>query len=268
MKRITLTTLILAISLSIIGTVFPGMSKAEEPLKYSCSHQAFNAFEREKIELFTQTTGIKVDVFASSSGSATFRLINGYSDVASAARSLYKRYQSYGYMQTPICKDPMAVIAKTACGVENLSLKQLQSIFSGDIKNWKEVGGADLPVLVIVPDKDTAANKNFRRQVMKHNDINFDFMAYDSTMVIEAVKHFPCGAVSFISQGAVTHYPSIKAIRIDGAAPTDAAYPYYQIFYYVTKGKPAGIVKQFIDFAFSDGSAKIIRKNGMLPFSR
>ena len=93
-----------------------------------------------------------------------------------------------------------------------------------------------MPIMVIVPGKETAANKNFRRQVMKHSEINFDFMAYDSTMVIEAVKYFPCGAVSFISRGAAVHHPTIRTIKVDGYAPTDTDYPYYQTFYYVTKG--------------------------------
>ena len=103
---------------------------------------------------------------------------------------------------------------------------------------------------------------------MKRKDIAHDFMAYDSTMVIEAVKFFPCGSVSFISQGAAVHHKELTTLKIDGLSPTDKDYPYYQEFYYVTKGEPTGNVKKFIDFTFSDEGKKIIKKYGMVPISR
>ena len=242
--------------------------KAEEVLKYSCSNQVYAAFEKEKIEAFTQASGIEVDVKTASSGSCTYRLVTGSCDIASSARKLYRRHAVYGYTETAFCKDPIAVLARTECGVKGLSQEELQDIFAGDIKNWKEVGGADLPILVIVPGTKTAAHKNFRRQVMKRKDIAHDFMAYDSTMVIEAVKYFPCGSVSFISQGAAVQHKELTTLEIDGLSPTDKNYPYYQEFYYVTKGEPSGNVKKFIDFTFSEEGKNIIEKYGMVPIPR
>jgi phosphate transport system substrate-binding protein len=241
---------------------------AEGDLKYSCSNQVYAAFSREQIETFTKTSGLNVDVKTASSDSCFNNLGRGFCDIASTARQLHHRHDVYGYKQFPFCKDPIAVIARKECGVDSLTEAQLQDIFAGVINNWKEVGGADLPVMIVVPGDDTAAHKNFRRQVMKHKDIEHDFMAYDSTMVIEAVKHFPCGAVSFISQGAAMHQKELKTIKIEGRTPNAEDYPYYQIFYFITKNEPQGNLKKFIDFAYSAEGEKIIRKNGMLPISR
>jgi phosphate transport system substrate-binding protein len=119
-----------------------------------------------------------------------------------------------------------------------------------------------------VPGEKTAANKNFRRQVMKHKDIESDFVANNSVTVIEAVKYFPCETVSFISQGAALNEEAITTIKINGLSPQDKDYPYYQIFYYVTKGEPAGSVKQFVDFTFSEKGAALIKAHGMLPITR
>jgi phosphate transport system substrate-binding protein len=243
-------------------------ANAEEAIRYSCSNQIYEALEKEKIDIFTKATGIKVDVFKASSGSASYRLTTGNCDIASTARKLYERHEVYGYKEIAFCKDPLAVIAKKECGVDNLTEEQLQDIFAGEITNWKQVGGADLPIMVIAPDKDTAAHKNFRRQVMKHKDIQHEFMAFNSTMVIDAVRHFPCGAISFTSGGATMHYPELKAFKINGTAVNDSKYPYYQVFYYVSKGDPEGNVKKFIDFTFSEEGAKIIKKNGMLPLPK
>jgi len=241
---------------------------AQEVVRYSCSNQVYAAFSKEHIEAFTKATGIEVEVKTASSGSCVYNLGKGFCDIASTARKLYRRHEVYGYKEFPFCKDPIAVIARKECGVDSLTEEQLQDIFGGVITNWKEIGGADLPVMIIVPGKDTAAHKNFRRQVMKRTDIEHDFMAYDSTMVIEAVKYFPCGAVSFISQGAAVHHPELKILNIDGLSPTAEGYPYYQIFYFVTQKEPEGNLKKFIDFAYSEEGAKIIKKNGMVPISR
>ena len=230
--------------------------------------QVYSAFSKEHIKAFTETTGVKVNVKTASSSSCLISLGREFSNIASTSRKLYSRHEIYGYKEFPFCKDPIAVIARKECGVGNLTGEQLQDIFAGVITNWREVGGANLPVMIIVPDKNTAAHKNFRRQVMKHTDIEHDFMTHDSTMVIEAVRHFPCGAVSFISHGAALHHKELKTLKIDGLSPTAKDYPYYQIFYFVTKTEPKGNLKKFIDFAYSEEGAKIIRNNGMVPITR
>jgi len=241
---------------------------AQDVVKYSCSNQVYAAFSKEHIEAFTKATAVKVDVKTASSGSCIYNLGRGFCDIASTARKLHQRHEVYGYKEFPVCKDPIAVIARKECGVDSLSAEELQDIFAGVITNWSEVGGANLPVMIIVPSKDTAAHKNFRRQVMKRKDIEHDFMAYDSTMVIEAVKYFPCGSVSFISQGAAMHHKELKTLKIEGLSPTDENYPYYQIFYLITQKEPEGNLKKFIDFAYSEEGAKIIRNYGMVPISR
>jgi phosphate transport system substrate-binding protein len=269
MKRTFIFALTLIAACFFCGHMIAGsLVHAKEILRYTGSNQVYHAYDKEVIAEFTKATGIEIDVNTASSGAAVYRLMNGYTDIASTARELYRRHEDYGFSQIAFCKDPLAVITKSDCGVENLTESQLQDIFSGEISNWKEVGGADVPVLVIVPGTETAANKNFRRQVMKHTEIDYDFMTYDSTMAIEAVKYFPCGAISFIAQGDVEHEAGIVTVKINGMSPHDPAYPYFQIFYYVTKGKPDGAVKAFIDFSLSEKGKSILRKNGMIPFSK
>lgn len=257
------TIFIFTVLVFFSGTVF-----AEETLTYSCSNQIYKAFEKENIEAFTKESGINVSVYTASSQSCINRLVHGYSELASTAREMYHRHTDYGYEQIPICRDPLAVIAKKTCQLENISEEDLRGLFSGEIENWKEIGGADLPVMVIIPDENTAANKNFRNLIMKDKEIRHDFITYDSTMVLEAIKHFPCGAISFISRGAAIKYEDIAAIKIDGLSPMDKDYPYFQTFYYVTKGVPTDTVKKFIDFTTTGKGREIILKNGMIPVNK
>jgi phosphate transport system substrate-binding protein len=269
MKRNTiLKNLWFSLILGCWFLVMASVAMAQDAIKFNCSNQVYSAFSKEHIDAFTKVTGIKVNVKTASSNACIVSLGRGFCDIAGTARKLHNHHDDYGYKEFPFCIDPIAVIAKKGCGVDGLTEAQLQDIFAGDIKNWKEVGGANLPVMIIVPGKETAVHKNFRRHVMKTKDIQQDFMAYNSTMVIEAVTYFPCGSISFISQGAAVQNESLKTIKINGLLPGDKNYPYHQIFYYVTKKEPTGGLMKFIDFTYSEAGSEIIRKYGMLPLLR
>lgn len=260
--------LIAGVLISLWAASLPSLVDAKGVLKYYCSSQVYTAFGQELVEAFSHSSNLKVEVKTASSASSVFALMNGYCDIASTARALYRRQRDYGFLQIPICRDPIAVIVNQKFSVVNLTARQIQDIFSGYISNWDQVGGPDLAVIVIVPSEDTAANKNFRRQLMKHKDIEHDFVAYDSTMAIAAIAHFPPGAVSFISQGAAAHNKNIKAIIINGKSPSNKDYPYFQTFYYVTRTDSSDAVNKFLDFSFADEAKQLIRKHGMLPLER
>lgn len=265
MKKNTLICTLTAVLLLFLGLLNPYGIHAGESVKYSCSNQVYQTFDKQKIEAFYHKTGIEVDVVVSSSASARRRLMRGFSQIASTAQRLEVLGNNAEYNQISLYRDPMAVIARSECGVSDISEAQLQDIFAGRISNWKELGGADLPILVVIPGVDTAVYENFTIQIMKGKRIDYDFMAYDSTMAIEAVKHFPCGTISFITRGAVIKEPEIETIKINGLLPVDHEYPYFQEFYYVTKGKPSDLVKAFIDFSFSDEGRNIMQQKGVIP---
>jgi phosphate transport system substrate-binding protein len=266
MKRITIIKLSFILAISAVWTFIPvPKAVAQDGIKYRCSHQIFNALEDENLQAFTKETGIKVDVKAYPSDVAVNLLINGYCDIASTARQIDSRQEEKGYKQTAICNDPLAIIANAMCGIDNVTEKQLEDIFSGDIKNWKELGGPDLPIIVIVPAENTAANKNFMRFVMKHKEMKFSIMTATSELVIEQVKYLPVGSISFFSHGAALQHKEIKILTVNGISTNEANYPFIQTFYYVTKGEPTGQIKKLIDFTLSEKGSQIIKKNGMIP---
>src|SRR6056297_242989 len=236
---------------------------------YTCSNQVYQALDKQKLDAFTRDEGIRIAVSTMSSDAAVFQLMSGRSDLASTTWHLSPPQIEKGLRQIPICKDPLAVIARKDCGVHSLREKQVQDIFSGSITNWKAVGGKDLEITVIVPSEKTAANRNFRRHFMKRKDIKYDIMTWDSTMAVKTLKYFPCGGISFIGQGAVAKERNIRLIKIDDRLPGDPDYPYYQIFYYVIRGKPPlSEVKKFVDYTFSEAGRKLILENGMIPRPR
>jgi phosphate transport system substrate-binding protein len=243
------------------------LTHADQGLRYSCSAQVYEAFENSRLDAFTKETGIPIDLFVASSDSCVYRVMQDMTDVASSTRAIYQRHKEHGLIEIPFCKDPLAIITHKDASVDNLTVGQLQQIFSGGITNWNEVGGPDLAITLVVPGVETGAHKNFRRQVMQHQEVQYDYMTYKSTRVLEAIEALPLGAISFISRGAQISHPKVKVVSIDGQKPGDEGYPFYQIFYMVSKGEPKGSVKIFIDFIQSEKGKSIIKERGMLPIN-
>jgi len=268
MKRsIVIVTIMLAMLVSFTIIMSNGPVWAKETIRYACSAQIYDALEKKRIAAFTKRTGIRVEVHVCSSPSAVNSVRNDYSDIAATARRLYPRHKEYGYWETVFSKDPMAIIVNKKNPVSSLSEEELKDIFSGSMANWNEVRcrGLDKPILLVVPGKNTAAFKNFSRRPMHRALISYDIMTFKSTMVVQVVERF-ANAISFIARGVADH-EGVKTLKIDGLVPENSGYPYYQVFSFVTKGRPSGAVKQFVEDVLSGEGKKMMVKEGMTPFS-
>lgn len=240
-------------------------ANAADVVRYSCSPQIYEAFGNDRLQAFTQKTGTKVDLGIYASPIAIERVMNGFADIAGTAQRLTPAQSASGYVETPCCRDPLAIIVNAECPVTDITNQQIQAVFSGKITNWKELGGPDKPILVIAPSDQTAAYRNFSRDVMAGHVIKADIQTSTSTLVIDTTRRMPW-SISFTSQGAarlITH--GLKKLKINGIAPEMAGYPYFQDFFFVTRGTPAGAAKRFIEFCLSPEGKEIIRKKGMIP---
>jgi len=224
--------------------------EARSVIRFSSSAQVFEAMGPDLLKQFQTTSGIQVADHITSSNLALTRLMHDYCDIAAIADRLSFDLKQKGYVEIPFCEDPLAVIVNSGTGIANLSLSQLRDIFRARIRNWKEVGGADQAIVLVIPGKNTAAFQNFQKLLMKFDEIEYDLMTWRSTMAIETVKYMP-GAISFISRGAAAARTGIGIVRVDGKPPEDDAYPFHQTFSFVTKGSPEGVKKDFINFYLS-----------------
>ena len=265
MKKTLLVVFSLWAMVLSVSLTEPLATAAPRPiLKYSCSAQIYDALEKDRIDAFTKKTGIEVRVSICSSATAVNYLMRGFTDVAATARRLYPRHKQYGYWEIPFSRDPLAIIVNTQNPLSNLAEDELKDIFTGGITNWKKLVGADERIMVVLPDKNNAIYENFSRNALDRRDMVFDIITYKSTMVVEAVKRFPW-AISFIAQGAA-HRAGVKVVNIDGLAPADVGYPYSQVFSFVTKGKPRGPVKEFIDHLMLYEGKEMMAQKGIVPF--
>jgi phosphate transport system substrate-binding protein len=265
-KNVVLTTFLF--TLFIIGMFITTAAVAQEKiLRLSCSAQVAEAIGPSGFHAFEQASGIKLEPHICSSEAAVYRLIHGHSDIAGTSEGLSYTQIDYGYVETPFCTDPIAVIVNSDMPINDINVHQLRMIFSGQISNWKELGGPDQNIMVVIPSQETAAYKNFNRRVMRYRGIRYDLMAYKSTNIIQVVGKFST-AVSFISQGAAFGKPSIKFLKVGQQPISEKEYPFQQVFSFVTKGAPSGAGKAFIDYWRSSSGQLIIKEKGMTPITQ
>ncbi len=263
-RKVIVRVMAVLLILSFGSTLLGSRASAAEVLRMSSSAQVYEAYVKEAIPVFQEQTGIEVDVFISSSASSIGRLMNGMCDLATTVEGFKFRYGEYGYLEIPFCKDPLVVITHPDVTVDSITSAQVVGIFSGDSKKWKELGGPNERIVIVVPGDSTAAYKNFDRQAMGRRPIRFDFMSYISTLAVKAVQRVPY-SVSFTGQGVIAGEPGIKTLKIDGTAAGEKDYPYHQVFSFAVEGNPVGFAKKFIDFTFSEEGQAIILKKNMAP---
>lgn len=256
--------LILFIGLVLMLTCVPPVAVAKEVISASISSQIHEAFGREILDIFEEGTGVHVRTHIFSSEKAIERLKNGVAGIAGTTTALSRKDRESGLIEIPICKDPLVIITHPDCGIKNISLKQARRLFSGYIKNWKELGGADLPVVRIVPAENTGAFKNFKRMAMGPADLSGELIATKSFTAVTGVRNIP-GAISFIANGIAVKYKNMTVLNVDGVYPGDDEYPFHQFFSMVIKGKPTPIMKEIIKFLTSDVAVEVMQERGIQP---
>ena len=167
-----------------------------------------------------------------------------------------------------LAKAPIVLVVNKANPVNGISYEQLQGIYSGKIKNWKDLGGKDLEIenVMLAPcvrytmsKKVAVYDKGITRLVpeKKGNPV-----MGTNTMVLENE-----GAIGQQLYGYESE--DLKVLSVDGVYPAEdtvpGEYPYFEEYNFVTRGRPSGAVKAFLDFALSEEGRAVIRSLKHVP---
>lgn len=188
-------------------------------------------------------------------------VLNGSCDFGGVAGDIEGKYTDQGVKGVLIGRDAIAAIVAADNPVKQLSSAQLKGIFTGKIKNWSEVGGADLPIKAYVVKQGSATRNVFQKIVLAGEDYkDAEVVTPDARMVPTVAKDK--GAIGQISFAFIADSKDVKALAVDGQAAvvSNGKYPIHRPLYLTTKGDAKGDAKAFLDWAISAEGQKVVKK--------
>lgn len=164
--------------------------------------------------------------------------------------------------------DMMAVIVNEGNGVDNLTLKQVEGIFTGDITDWSEVGGKPGKIAAYTRNTASGTYKTFQKLAMNKRDYGSETQKMAGNEQIASEVAQDASGIGYVGL-AYADKPGLKSVKVDGVEGSPAhkaEYPLSRNLYYYTIGQPTGEAKKFLDWATSDPLAmKVVKKVGFIP---
>jgi phosphate transport system substrate-binding protein len=156
-----------------------------------------------------------------------------------------------------------------------LTTEELVAIFSGKIKNWKELDSAlpDRPIVVAVRDLGGGASEVFDSAVMKGTPISDEALQIPSMGALAGKIMDNTDTIGYVSSGLVNqNLDKITALSVDGIAPTleninSGAYKIGRALLLVSKDKPNDMEQKFLDYLLSEKGLKVVEELGYVPFA-
>ncbi|WP_435891505.1 phosphate ABC transporter substrate-binding protein PstS family protein [Lacticaseibacillus salsurivasis] len=161
-------------------------------------------------------------------------------------------------------------IVNKAVGVSDLTVVQLRRLFTGEITNWKQVGGKDLPVVVVNRAQGSGTRATFEKWVLGDRQ-PMAAQEQDSTGMVRSIVASTPGAVSYVAFSYVDK--TVRPLALSGVKPTDqnvttGAWPIWSYEHMYTKGAPTGLTKKFLAYIQSTTmQQKLVSKMGYIPMT-
>lgn len=217
--------------------------------------------------------GVKFEIAAEGSSTAFPALANGTAQIGMSSRKIkddertYCRTKGVYLKEHPICHDMLCVIVNKNSPLAKLSKDQVAKIFTGQIKDWSEIGGAPGKISIYTRNTSSGTYKDWQKLAMGGRDYPSSSlkMAGNEQIAQEVAKN-PNG-IGYVGL-AYSKTAGTKTIVIDGIEPlaTNAKkYVYARLCYLYAPDKPSAEAAAFMSYVESDAGQDIVRKVGFIP---
>ncbi len=221
-----------------------------------------------------------IQVTGGGSGVGIAALINGGTDICDASRPMkdvekeqVKSRHGKEVKEIPVALDGVAIYVNLTSPIQSLSPAQLKGIYTGQITNWRDVGGKDGKIVPYSRENNSGTYVFFKEHVLGNADYAREIQTLPGTAaVVNAVSKDPAS----IGYGGIAYAEGIRAIPIrkdDKSEPVTPSlatvqsgqYPLSRNLFFYTIGEPAGDVKAFVDWVLSPEGQKICEAVGYYP---
>ena len=217
---------------------------------------------------------ISISVRGGGSGVGITSLISGKTEMAMSSREIKKdeaakaQANNVSPYENIICMDAIALIVHPSNKIDNLTKEQVKDIFTGKVKNWKEVGGADRQIVAVSRDTASGTFEAFNELALNKEKVRQDALMQASNQGVAGIIANTPGGGGYVGLGYISD--KAKAVSINGVMPSvetvlSKKYAYSRGLYIYTNGVPQGEVKNFLDFVKSKNGQKIAAELGFVP---
>src|SRR5258708_2749250 len=234
----------------------------------------------------TQRPEVNISVTGGGSGTGIAALINGTADLANASRAITPeeivKAKANGItpVQHVIARDAIAVLENPGNPVNQLTLPQLSALYTGQLTNWRQVGGQDRPVVLLSRETNSGTHVYFLANVIRLGQANNPALFSPDTLLLPSSEGISAelrqnpNAIGYDGLGYVT--PDMKTIAVaagDGKpfvlpsiqSVNDKSYPIARDLYIYSNGEPTGAIKDYLDWIMGPAGQKIVGQLGFVP---
>lgn len=211
--------------------------------------------------------GVTVNLNLTGSGTGIQEASEGKCDIGNSSRKL-KDEEAEKLDATVVGLDGIALVVNPANKLEDITLRDLAKVYSGEITNWKELGGDDKAIVVIGREDGSGTRDGFESIVMGDKEPKYAQELESTGSVINAVATTD-GAIGYASLANVDE--TVKALKIGGVEATEenvksGAYEVQRPFICATlKGSDNKLVKAYLDFILSEEGQALVLAQGAVP---
>jgi phosphate transport system substrate-binding protein len=217
----------------------------------------------------------EVSVQGGGSSAGVRAIQNRICQIGMSSRELHD--DERGITELPIALDAIALIVHRDNPVRGLSLEQARAVFSGRVRNWRELGGPDRRITVITREEGSGTRASFEEKVMTPRapkgakpaaqPFAADALVQDSNGAVREIVATDPDAIGYISLGLVDE--RVVALAVNRVAPTEAAvhsgrYPVVRRFLFLTSGETDSATDAFVAYVLGPEGQQALAEEGLI----
>lgn len=215
-----------------------------------------------------------ISISGGGSGNGIKALIDRTTDIANSSRAMkneeIEKAKTNGGnpVEFVVAYDCIVPVVHPSNPITNITVDQLKAMYKGEMKNWKDIGGTDKPVVIISRDTSSGTYEVWEEKVMKKERVFPGALLQASNgAIVQAVSKNP-NAIGYIGLGYMDS--SVKMLSVNGITGSkettlNKTFPVSRPLYMYTPVKPAGDVKKFVEFVISNKGQKLVEEEGFIP---
>lgn len=268
-----LTKIVLACAAVLALTVAGTSAMAETKITMNGSTTVLPIAQKAAEVYMQKNPGVNITVSGTGSGDGIKSIIDGTADIGNASRDMKDKEKKLAEekgvkpVRHTVALDCIVPVVNPANPVSGLKVEQLKAIYTGEVKNWKEVGGEDKPIVVVSRDSSSGTFEVWHEKVLEGAKVRPDAQLQASNGAVAQTVAGNKYAIGYVGIGYLN--PKLKGLTVNGvtasaATAKDGSYPIARSLFMFTNGEPQGEVKKLLDWIKSPEGQKIVEEEGFV----